>query len=472
MTKTAAIYCRISKDRVGARLGVDRQEADCRELAARQGWAVSRVYTDNDLSAYSGKPRPGYRDLLVDVAAGRIGTVVAWHTDRLHRSPVELEEYIGVCEPKGVPTHTVKAGPLDLATPSGRMVARQLGAVARYEVEHMIERQQSAKAQAAASGKWKGGRRPYGWESDGVTVRPGEAKIVEEMARHLLAGGSIRGIAVDLNRRGVTTSTGTKWTDTAVRRVLARPRNAGLMEHRGEILEGVETEWRPILAVETWRAVRHILADPERKSTPGPTRRWLLSGLARCGVCGGPCIATRVGNHTGQAHGLVTAYTCRESRHVVRNAMLVDQLVSAVVVERLSRPDALDLLQTGTTVDIGVLNVEVTVTRERLDGLATAYADGTIDARQLDKGTAKLRTRMAELTTAIADASRGSVLAGVVDAEDVQVTWAALDLDRRRAIIDTLLTLRVLRAPKGRRAGWSPGETYFDPTTVEITWRT
>src|SRR3954454_21458539 len=83
----AAIYCRISRDREGAGLGVQRQEDDCRALARQYGWTVSAVHTDNDLSAYSGKPRPGYRQLLDEMTAGQLGIVVAWHTDRLHRSP-------------------------------------------------------------------------------------------------------------------------------------------------------------------------------------------------------------------------------------------------------------------------------------------------------------------------------------------------------------------------------------------------
>ncbi|MCA1835805.1 MAG: recombinase family protein, partial [Actinobacteria bacterium] len=141
MTRSAAIYCRISRDREGAGLGVERQEQDCRELADRLGWTVTAVHTDNDVSAYSGKPRPGYKALLADLEAGRADAVLAWHTDRLHRSPTELETYIAACEVRGVPTHCVKAGVLDLSTASGRMTARITGAVARHEVEHMIERQ-------------------------------------------------------------------------------------------------------------------------------------------------------------------------------------------------------------------------------------------------------------------------------------------------------------------------------------------
>lgn len=91
----------------------------------------------------------------------RIRPRSSWHTDRLHLA--ELENYIGLCEEQGIITRAVRAGDLDLATPSGRMVARMLGVVARHELEHMSERRKAGKASAAAAGKWKGGRRPFGY---------------------------------------------------------------------------------------------------------------------------------------------------------------------------------------------------------------------------------------------------------------------------------------------------------------------
>src|SRR2546426_865899 len=53
MPANAAVYCRISKDRTDAGLGVERQRGDCQGLADRLGWTVSDVYLDNDLSAYT-----------------------------------------------------------------------------------------------------------------------------------------------------------------------------------------------------------------------------------------------------------------------------------------------------------------------------------------------------------------------------------------------------------------------------------
>lgn len=461
----AAIYTRISRDRVGAGLGVARQRADCEDLAVRNGWTVHQVYSDNDLSAYSGKPRPGYRRLLAGIAAGTTDVVVAWHTDRLHRSTVELEEYIAACEPRGVPTVTVKAGPLDLSTPSGRLVARQMAAVARYEVEHSIERQRRAKLQAATDGRWKGGRRPYGFEADGVTVRPDEAAEVLRMSEAVLAGTSLRSLAADMNSRGLVTSTGRPWRQDSVRRVLMRARNASLMEHRAEIVG--PASWPPIVPEPMWRGVVAVLSDPTRRTQWSSARRWMLSGLALCGVCGSPLICTLLAT-TRRA---VPSYVCKAGKCVVRNAAALDEAVTAVVVARLSRPDAAELLAAEAGADTSALHLEAVAVRERLDGLAAAYADGAVDARQLRAGSDRLRARLVEIEHELGELSRGSVLSGLVGVPDVAAEWGRLDLDRRRAVIDALMTVVVKRAPRGRPKGWRPGESYFDPTGVRIEWK-
>ena len=62
------------------------------------------------------------------------------------------------------------------------------------------------------------------------------------------------------------------------------PRNAGLSVYRGEVVGSAR--WPAILAEDTWRGVVAVLDDPGRRTTPGRPPRWLLSGLAVCGVCG------------------------------------------------------------------------------------------------------------------------------------------------------------------------------------------
>jgi DNA invertase Pin-like site-specific DNA recombinase len=456
------IYCRISRDRKGAGLGVTRQEADCRELAARLGLSVTEVYVDNDLSAYSGKKRPGYLALLEAVRSGRAGAVLAWHTDRIHRSPVELEDYITASEAHGVPTYTVTAGELDLSTATGRMSARIVGAVARHEVEHQVERQQAAKSQAAAAGKWNGGRRPYGYEADGVTIRPAEAAVVAAVTDAVLLGVSLRSEVARLNAAGLETSTGRPWQPSELRKVLVRARNAGLREHKSALHPAT---WPPLVPEEKWRAVRSILTDPRRRTSASTARRWMLSNIATCGVCGAPLRVTLLAS----TRGSVPSYTCSRGKCVVRNAAELEDFVARVVIERMSRPDAIDLLRPrAPEVDVTGLRAEVSALRQRLDDLADDLA---LDERTLARRGQALRGRIGELEGRLEQAGRGSALAGLAGAPDVEAAWAGLHLDRRRAVVRELMTVTINRARRGRRPGWKPGESYFDPEGVEIEWR-
>ena len=155
-------------------------------------------------------------------------------------------------------------------------------------------------------------------------------------------------------------------------------------------------------------------------------------------------------------------------KHVVRDAGECDRLVEKVVLERLRRPDARDLLTTGRTADTSELHREAKLVRQRLTGLADAYADGDIDAQQLRAGKERLHARLDVIESELATSTRGSVLAGVADAPDPAEVWATLALGRRRAIVDTLVTVTILPGRKGRRPDWKAGESYFDPQTVRI----
>ena len=459
----AAIYCRISKDRAGAGLGVDRQEQDCRELANRLDWSVADVFADNDLSAYSGKPRPRYRDMLDAIQAGRVDAVIAWHNDRLHRSAVELEEYIEVCG--AVPTHFVKAGPLDLSTASGRMTARITGAVARHEVEHMIERQKAAKLQAGQAGKYRGGQRPFGYERDGVTVRPAEAAAVLDASRRVLHGETLGSIAREWNDKGITTATGAGWTSISLHKVLIRPRNVAIIEHEGREL--AEAKWPAIVPLDVWRALRELLADPTRRHPRSVDRRWLGSGLFLCGVCNDGT-TMRSASTTGGTTGPKRAtYRCKAGAHLARVAEPVDEFITKVVLRRLARPDARLLLRARPDVDIAGLSAEAEALRVRDGGLVEMFATGVITRGEVEVNRQRIRDRLAEIAAEMAAAAAGSPLDGFAGSDDVRAAWEAATVSRRKAIIDTLMVVTLLPAPRGRR----PGGHYFDADSVRVEWR-
>lgn len=463
MSRRAAIYCRISQDRTGAGLGVDRQHDDCHALAKKLGWEIMIVHEDNDVSAYSGKLRPGYAALLADLEVGRVDAVLAWHTDRLHRSPLELEHYIDVCERVDAVTHTVKAGELDLTTAAGRMVARMLGVAARHESEQKSERTRRAQQQAAEAGRWLGGGRPFGWQlRDGgsAVLDRTEARVLRGAAGQLLAGASLGSIVDGLNARGVTTSTGRPWNYTSLRQVLIRARNAGLSTFGGEIVGA--TTWPPILTEETWRAVAGLLTDPTRRRSTSNRLRWMLAGLALC-PCGSTVRSAMVASN--RAAGTTrTVYRCRERGpgHVARAAVPVDDFVAALVVARLSRRDARGLLRDERP-DAEAMRNEAVALRARMVEAGDMFADGELTRVQLERITSRVQRQLDNVEGRMATSGPGSLLVGLVSARDARMVWERLPSERRRSVVDALMTVTLL--PSGKRG------KVFDPELVRVEWR-
>ncbi len=457
------IYTRISQDREGAGLGVERQRQDCQALADKLGWTVVETYVDDDASAYSGKPRPRYRAMLEALRAGTASAVIIWHTDRLHRSPRELEEYVDLCERRGITTQTVKAGELDLATPSGRAVARTLGAWARFEVEHKSERTKRAQLQAAQAGKWLGGQRPFGWRfvSDGAPIiDPLEGDAIRTACDLLLAGASLGSVVARLSAAGVTTATGGPWNYTSVRQVLSRARNAGLSTWHGEVV-GTST-FPPIVSEDTWRTVMALLADPSRRRSTSNRARWLVAGIAVC-ECGQTVRTATASDRSGRKR---TTYRCRASGpgHVARNALDVDDLVSRTVVARLSRPDALALLDAPDEPGGDDLHAEALSLRGRVTEAGESFADGLISRAQLEQITARVKGRLSEVEAKMSATARGSVLGPLLSGGDVEARWQALPIDQRRAVVRELLVVTLLRTDR-------TASRRFDPETVRIEWR-
>lgn len=267
-----AIYCRISHDAHGDELGVQRQESDCRELATKHRLSVRNVFVDNDISAYRAVRRPAWLELLAAVRLGDVDTVIAWHPDRLTRHPIELEGLVELLERTGTKVMTVTAGEYDLATATGRMCARVVGAVARHESEQKGERLRAKLRQRALTGRPHGGGvRPFGFQSDMTTHVPGEVRAIRRAADRVLAGTSLTTVArtMPVNTRG------RPFDATQLRKTLINPRLAGLRTYRGEVI--AVGNWKPILTVEQFDAVRELLWRPKRVT---PNRRHMLTGIA------------------------------------------------------------------------------------------------------------------------------------------------------------------------------------------------
>ncbi|MEV4183090.1 recombinase family protein [Streptosporangium canum] len=484
-TREYVLYLRKSKGRAG----IARQRRECHAYCERIGGRIVAEFVDTDRTAFvkvgSGPSRRDQYQAMLDTLHADERSfplgVMAWHADRLHRDPSEAETFMAVCVAGNHFVETARSGSYDLTTPTGRKRFRNDVVDAAYEVDHSIERIESMKNEAAKEGRWLGGRRPFGYEADGVTVRPVEALELKWASEAILSGMSLHAVVRDWNARGIKTSTGAVWRTRSVRNVLIRMRNAGIMEHREE--EVGPAQWPAIVEETTWRALCALLRDPERRTSPGPERRWLLSGIAECGLCeaeGAPSYlrAGSAGAGGRDGRSTVAAYRCGRDeaiKHVVRNAIHLDKYVSALAVEWLAQPGAVDAF---TVHSDGGAARERTIEREALriqeQEAGEMFAAREMTRSQLAATNREIAARRAALDQADASAARVTALAPFRNGDPAEV-WEGLDLDRRRTVISEIMRVIVLPAGKGRPEGWTPeyGKEwgYFDPNAINIIWR-
>ncbi len=428
------LYLRISRDPRHDELGVKRQERECRELVERRGWKIGIVHIDDDKSAFSEKVRPAYEALLKRLADGAARGVVAWHPDRLHRSPKELERFIDIVEESGGGVVTVQGGDYDLSTASGRMSARILGNVARHESEHKSERILSKMRELRRGGKLTGGgKRPYGYNEDRLTINESEAAIVREVTSRVLAGDSILSIIRDLNVRKVTSATGGVWTLSSVSRFLRSLRIAGLRDDGDG--KAIPAPWGAIITVAQHRQLRTKLAKNKNSGQRVAKRYLLTGGLVRCANCGAPMIGRPI-------NGIPT-YCCAKDRGGCGSVFTRVAGVDKVVIERAIQIVDGPTLREHVAKKLARNTVDVTPEIEkleaRLEEVEEDYANGKSERAEYRRQHDRITAKLAELNTQAAPSP-----VQIPEGHLLRVTWSELGLDRQRAILRHLIASVVI----------------------------
>jgi DNA invertase Pin-like site-specific DNA recombinase len=456
----AAIYVRISQDRTGAGLGVERQEEDCRALCASHGWQVVHVYVDNDVSAYSRRPRPQWQQMLADIHAGRIDAIVCWHVDRLTRSPRELEDVIDLHDSLRVELATA-TGEIDLSTPTGRMIARTLGAAARHEAEHKAERQARERRQQAQAGKpHSSGTRGYGYADDKVSIVDAEAGVITEAARRVLAGEALRSIARDLNDRAIPSARGGQWMAPVLKGVLTSARISGRREYHGDIV--ADDAWPAIITPADSDQLRALLNRPGKPAATA--RTYLYSGILRCHQC-----------HKGlggRPHHGRSRYICAKAPGngrcgtVAVYADLADAEVRDKVLTALDTPKLFARIMSAA--GGGSDTKKVTDALRGIDAqrkeLAAMWAAKELTRAEWMAARDELRAEADALTASLASTEHARALAefAAMDGE-LWERFAALPDGGKRALVAATVHHITVHPAQGRRT--------WDPDRIDPTWR-
>ncbi len=213
----------------------------------------------------------------------------------------------------------------------------------------------------------------------------------------MLAGESLRSVAIDLSDRGLGQRSGGRWPGGATwgQRITA-PHVAGLRVHRGKIVS--ETTWEPILDRETWDRLVALRADPSRRTQSGAPARMLLSGgIAKCGKCGRNLRSRTSPTGTPRYGCVPDGGACGG---IVRVAEPIEAFVGEAVLKRLERSELGSLAPVET--DLAVLDEELSTVDAKLGALATAWAADTLSQSEWDAARAGLTQRRSECKLAVA----------------------------------------------------------------------
>ena len=218
----AVAYLRTSSQ---ANVGGDsdqRQMAAINAYAEAAGYEIVDIYRDPAISgADHVTARPGFSAMLARLLSNGVSTILVENASRFARDLIVQETGHEMLKARGIDLIAVDSPDSFTGdTPTATLIRQILGAVAQFEKGMLVEKLRGARERMRQTGKKVEGRKSY-------SELPGGADMVA-MARKLNRypqngrKRSLAEISDALAKAGFLSSAGTRFTRTAVSRMLAR----------------------------------------------------------------------------------------------------------------------------------------------------------------------------------------------------------------------------------------------------------
>lgn len=321
-----ALYPRLSRDDElqGESNSISNQKKILEDYARKNGYPNLRFYTDDGYSGVSFE-RPGFQEMLADIEAGKVGTVIVKDMSRLGRNYLQVGFYTEMLFPqKGVRFIAIN----DNVDSSNEGMDNDFTPL-RNLFNEFYSRDTSKKVKAvkkacAESGKFMGTYPAYGYKRDPtdkhhLVIDEETAPVVRRIFALRCQGLGFRKIAVQLNEEGIQPpgvlyyqrkgkadprNVNHQWAETTVKAILRNEvyignmvqGKSGTLSYKTRKLVGKpEDEWirvegthEAIVTREVWETVVSIDKKKVRKSpTASPTGKGsIFTGLVYCADCG------------------------------------------------------------------------------------------------------------------------------------------------------------------------------------------
>jgi site-specific DNA recombinase len=269
-----AVYTRKSSEEGLEQLfnSLDAQREACQAYILSQrheGWRT--IHTHYDDGGFSGGSieRPALQQLLADIRARKIDTVVVYKVDRLTRSLTDFAKIIEIFDANDVSFVSVTQQ-FNTTSSMGRLTLNVLLSFAQFEREVTGERIRDKIALSKRKGMWMGGVVPLGYDLDDhhLLVNPEGAKRVRQIFKKYLELGSVKQLKAYLDRHGIRAkartsragrkSGGAAFSRGALYHLLQNRIYIGEVPHRDQSYPGVH---EAIVPRELWESVQTKLKE-------------------------------------------------------------------------------------------------------------------------------------------------------------------------------------------------------------------
>lgn len=397
-------------------------------IGSPPGWRLVARFPDDASGAST--ERDGPHRALAAARAGLIDVLLVYRVDRFSRNLRDMVMLLDELDAAGVVFQSATE-PFDTSTPMGRMLVQMLGMFAQFQRDTIIDRVIAGMERKHAKGKWKGGKRPFGYQVDKTThtlvVDEHEAVIVRLIFDLYTTDrlGS-RAIAKVLNDRGHRTSSGGTWSGYQLIRALTNRVYLGELTFRETTVTDTHA---PIIDLTAWEQAQAIL-DARGEShahRAASSADYVLTGRLRCPSAARAMIGTRATgrNRTYRYHTCwnLARYDPNKCDFKRLNADAVDaavldalagfhrtqhDLIAHAITHEQTQHQAANA---DRNAELTTIENEITKTGQAIDRYLTAFERGTMDEdllthrlTELRTKTKQLRARRDELTPALDDA--------------------------------------------------------------------
>lgn len=273
---------------------IDQQRELAHAWADAHGLKIVREYEDAAISGTK-EDRPGFQQMLSEVAKIRPNTLIAWKTDRLGRDMYVLAMAKKKIRDAGCKIHLL-AENIPTDGPESVLVEGILDAFAEFTSRNMSQNIQRGMDYNAQHANFNG-HKVFGYgvkQVDAKTrkyvIDPDTAPFVQRMFAEYASGKSMQSICDEFNEAGLRTSMGNPFGVKTMHRMLKNRAYIGEYRHGEFVVPG----GMPALVDEaTFDRVQRRFAENKRKGSQrargmdeNDAPRYWLTGKLYCGECG------------------------------------------------------------------------------------------------------------------------------------------------------------------------------------------